>query len=550
MQRLHPELLDDFNPLLGRDANFHATLKARGLYNTFHFVLRLSPAVHRKLGSMPSGIVESSQVDLEGLEAFSTLLHETIHWWQHIGSTYGLMLSLTYPTQAHANYNHLRNLISQLGFQKSIRDLADKLPDEGLGTPSGLVNIIINNHYDVEAFRELTVMPKSAAKIAKNPLFENVGHAYQMAYANNLIVLSSVADTAFNVIPHPQRWSQPFDRLRDGKEDGFYYGSPIRVPPVGAYEIFEGQARMAQLQYLHFATEGSIDFADEIVARMLEGVYRTAFDCFLEAADLDHPKTIDDPTVALFLLICDVAINPGSGFPFPLIHFPSFVSDVDPGMRFIMLSRMIHLKCPHVARAIRNYSRAEYELVSQTLAEAMIEWPPLKVAEEFCRWADTREFQQLMNEYDTFNYSQGNIVPRVLLSHFLQFMRDKQRVPEYFCWPGPWMAGKRITQEAVILFDRHGALFVDKADDDSIFPRLRPDRVQGFLQETFDSFYAMNLTYDLTRQWITERGPFKYDYSWLSQSGSYEDIEGFATRAFKSVYGVNPKEAVLIKIDV
>jgi hypothetical protein len=133
MERLRPELLDDFNPLVGADANFRATLKGRGLYNTFHFVLRLSPAVHQKLGTLPNGIVTSEEIDLEGLEAFSTFLHETIHWWQHVGSTYGLMLSLTYPTQAHGNYNHLRNLIQQVGLKKSIRELAETLPGGGQG---------------------------------------------------------------------------------------------------------------------------------------------------------------------------------------------------------------------------------------------------------------------------------------------------------------------------------------------------------------------------------------------------------------------------------
>lgn len=152
----HPELLDDFHPLASQGL-FAATLKGHGLYSTFEFVLRLSPAVHRKLASMPNGIVNSGMIDLEGLQAFSTYLHETIHWWQHVGSTYGLMLSMTYPVQSHANYDYLKSLISSVGFKKSVRQLAYILPRGGYGTPSGLVNIIINNHFDMEAFRGLTI---------------------------------------------------------------------------------------------------------------------------------------------------------------------------------------------------------------------------------------------------------------------------------------------------------------------------------------------------------------------------------------------------------
>jgi hypothetical protein len=98
---VHPHLLYDCAPL--DEGAFQATVKGHGLYNTFQFVLRLSPAVHRKLASLPNGIIKSGMVDLEGIEAFSTYLHETVHWWQHIGSTYGLMLSMTYAGSLASN---------------------------------------------------------------------------------------------------------------------------------------------------------------------------------------------------------------------------------------------------------------------------------------------------------------------------------------------------------------------------------------------------------------------------------------------------------------
>ncbi len=95
--KLDPELLRSMN-LVGGDSTFAATLEAHGLFNTFQFVLRLSPQVHRRLVETSRGILTSADIGFEGAQAFSTYLHETIHWWQHIGSTYGLMLSLSYPT--------------------------------------------------------------------------------------------------------------------------------------------------------------------------------------------------------------------------------------------------------------------------------------------------------------------------------------------------------------------------------------------------------------------------------------------------------------------
>lgn len=546
VHRLHPELLDDFNPL-NSQGRFNATLKAHGLYNTFQFVLRLSPAVHSKLASMPGGIVNSGVIDLEGIEAFSTYFHETIHWWQHIGSTYGLMMSITYPAQAHANYDHLKGLVARVGFKKSIRSLAESLPSGGLGTPRGLANTVINNHFDMDSFRGLTVSPLSAEEIVQNPLFENLGHSFQIAYGNIISLLSSVSDRGFNIIPHPKAWSEPFSVLREEKEEGYYYGSPISLYPIGAYEIFEGQARMAQLQYLHFATGGNLGMEAAEEGQMFKGVYGKAFFAFLELAELEKPPSIDHPTIALFLLLCDIAINPGAGFPFPLIHYRTFIRDVDPGARFVSLCRIARLKCPEVLDCIRHYSREEYEDASQKLTDALIEQPPLKIAHEFSRWIKTSEFQPLMAEHESFKFQKGNVAVRILFSHFLDYMRDKLAHPEIFCWPGAWMAGDRVSSVAERLFDRHGALFVDKEDDDGIYPRLASGRKESDVQEVFDDFYANNVIFDLTRQWVTEPGPFRFNFRWLSEKGSDQEIQDFAERCFESVYGVRPATVSVLK---
>lgn len=546
MNSLSPHLLTDHVSLLSANGNFGATTEAHGLYNTFQFVLRLSPLVHRKLASLPSGIINSGDTDLEGVQAFSTYLHETIHWWQHIGSTYGLMLSMTYPTQAHANHGHLKSLLADVGFKKSIRQLAGMLPGGGLGTPAGTANIVINNHFDMEAFRGLTVSPTSAEKIVQDPQFESLGHAYQIACGNIVSLLSSVSDRRFNVIPHPKEWSAPFRKLREEKEEGYYYGSPVTLYPIGAYEIFEGQARVAQLQYLHFSTGGLLDMGAAVQSGMFDGVYGKAFTTFLQLTNLEWPNSLDHPTIALFLLVCDLAINPGGGFPFPLVQFPTFIRDIEPGARFVTLSTIARLQHPEVFGLIHNYSRDEYEAVSQKLCAAIIESPPLDIARELRRWCELPEFHQLMEEHRTFKFDKGNIVVRILFSHFLAFMCDKYERPEFFCWPGAWMAGKRLSEDAAFLFDRHGALFVDKEEDDGVFPRLAAGRTESAVQEAFDDFYAHNVVFNLTRQWITTPGPFQYDFRWLSQRGTDREIRAFCERSFQSLYGVNPSSVSLI----
>jgi len=174
-----PLLFSRDNP---QGPTFNAVTNAHGLYNTFQFALRLSPEVHRLLGEVKPGVTTSGQTGFDHAQAFSTLLHETVHWWQHIGSTYGLMLNLTYPVQLHGNYNQLRELVTKVGFKKDIRTLASTMPGpKGYGTVVGLANIIINNHFDFGAFRGLTLSRATLKQTGDDPMFECVGHAREPA---------------------------------------------------------------------------------------------------------------------------------------------------------------------------------------------------------------------------------------------------------------------------------------------------------------------------------------------------------------------------------
>ena len=542
------KLSDEVRKLVKSPGDMYATVNARGLYNTFQFVLRLSPEVHKRLAALPNGIVSAKEVDFEGVSAFSTYLHETIHWWQHVGSTYGLMLSLSHPTETQGNYQHLKNLIVQSGFQKSIRILIETIGGpKGPGTLQGLANTIVNNSFDISSFRGLTLGPQSARAVIGDPLFECVGHSYEIAYGNNVLLLGGTADPEHRFIPHPKYWEPGFGVLRAEKKEGFFYGSKVTLAPLGAYEIFEGQARFGQLQYLYFASGERITWEDARQLGLLQGVYIEAFEWFLKFSELPWPDSIDHPIVGLFLLVCDMAINPGAGFPFEPKFLETFISDTDPGRRFIDLSRIVFMKCAGVANRIRGYTRSEYEAVSSELAAALIIEPPLEIAEAVVNWIDrSATLQALMAEQASFNYSVINLVPRVLFSHFLAFAQDKLATPEFFCWPGAWMAGERVAAKATALFDRHGALFVDKEDNDGIFPRLYPHRDESQVQNTFDGFYASNVTYHMTRQWIMAPGAFVYNYRWLSETGSQAELKGFVDRQFEGVYGVLPDQVQLL----
>lgn len=99
---------------------FPAELNAHGSYSTERFVLRLSPKVHSILATVgEEDFLPLEQVKPEVLQAYSTFIHETIHWWQHKGSTSGLILSLQYPSIAYNNSHDIRQILQETGPKKS-----------------------------------------------------------------------------------------------------------------------------------------------------------------------------------------------------------------------------------------------------------------------------------------------------------------------------------------------------------------------------------------------------------------------------------------------
>lgn len=547
--QLIPELLSA--KLTASMPAFAATIEAHGLYNTNQFVLRLSPLIHQTLAGLEPGITANDKVGLDGAQAMSTYLHETIHWWQHIGSTYGFIFGINYPVQAHAAFNNLKTIVSGDGFKKSITEQGEMLSARGptgWGTLAGTSNMIVNNHFDLEVFRLFTLGPKGVHTLSNNPQLESVGHALHMTYGLTVDVLAASVDEGYNALPDFKQWKSGFEELRNSKVKGHYFGSPLELWPLGSHEIFEGQARFSQIQYLSHACGHKLNWNAYASLGMLDGVYVSAFQHFLEMVEAEWPEYVDDPLVSLFLLVCDLAINPGSGFPVTdAPNFVTFIEDVNPGTRFTKFCRLIAKNFPTIKSAINQHSREEYVELTSELAQANRDFPPLLVSELCSDWFSSKgPLSHLRREYEAYSFGPKNYVIRHLFAHFLAFKEDKFKFPEFFCWPGAHMAGENLSNRSKKLFEKHQALFVDKEHDDSVFPRMQEGRTEEDVDEVFQNFYGHNVIYDLVRQWIIEPGPFKYDINWLKANAKKEEQKIFMRRQFQSAFGVDPEDAEII----
>lgn len=548
--RLHgidASLTEPMSDAITAPDEFAAILNARGLYSTTQFVLRLSPKIHDLVDAITNGTTEGHDTD-ELLSAYSTYLHETVHWWQHVGSTSGLILSLCYPAQCLANMEHLRAAVREIGPKKSLKTWAENaLRAETPATDPGLVaaNLAVNNTIDTEFYKVLTVTPMRAERLFDDPYFESVGHSYGVAYSNTLHALVDSCGFTAGTLPDPNEWNDPLDRLRETRHEGFYHGSPIRRARVGLLDIFEGQARFNQLQFL-LAAGGPADCAHYHAAGYFKGVYVAAFEEFRRLTQLDWPERIDDPLISLFLLICDLAINPTRGFPFPLNAPEDIIIDIDPGARFTRLCGVV-ADDRSLATVITSRSLDEYVEVASALTKPCGYDHPMAALEAIVDMIDTDEgAADLMREWETWRYSPANQPIRVMVANFLNLCRDKYEHPEFFCWPGAYTAGSAMSATYSDIFAQNLSLFSDRSDNDGIFPRAVPGRDQEAIQETLNVFFGATLLYNLTRQWILEDGAFDYDFYWLTGRRDNDALIAWAKTMFEAAFGANPDDFELV----
>jgi hypothetical protein len=546
---LNPELLEPEELTLDVPTEFAASLNARGLYSTIHFVVRLSPKIHRLLGMLPDGVHARSDVDAETAQAFSTYLHETVHWWQHIGSTAGLMLSLAYPAQAHQNIDDLRTVLRLIGPKKSLLLWAENAARDGMTDNEPVLssaNIAVNNAIDAEFYKLITLNPAAVAGISTNRYFESVGHCYCIAYSHAIGLISATVDREQKRFSDAG-WDEGLRQARDSQVEGFVYRGAVRVAPLGLRALFEGQARFLQLQYLTFGVSDPPTCRELRANNCFRGIYGEAFEAFLKITGASWPEKVHDPIVGLFLLVIDLAINPTMGFPFDIESFENFIIDVDPGIRFLRLAQAARDR-PDLLSAITDYTRDKYLEVSEILTEACGYEHPVAALQEVANWAtDLPGVAEIMTEKETFDYKPVNLVVRVLFSYFVSFYTDKLRHPEFFCWTGAWMAGSRVGENSLQLFQHYQPLFSDKADDEGIFARKLPGKEEDRLTKTLSIFYGNIVGYDLTRQWILKEGAFTYDYDWLSQTHSAGKVTQWAKELFHRLYGVSPDDFYILR---
>jgi hypothetical protein len=540
-----PDLSPDEHDGWGLQPEIDTLYEVRGSYNPMQFVVHLHPDIQQTLASVRKGVYRNGGITGDVVLAFSTSFHETIHWWQHIGSTLGLMLSLSYPAQSHVNHEHLRTIVEGIGPTKSLRTLQLS----GRTVPHRiefLLNIVLNNFHDIEYCRRIALNPKAAPTITRDRYFEALGHGYHITWSSVIDRISALADPMFHSLPDIRRWPSAFLDLRDRRVEGYYHPSRTVLMRCGALDIFEAQARFSQLHYLHFGSGRTLTWEHFDYMGMLTPRYTDAFNAFLDTFEEQWPESPDHPIVALFLLICDMAMNPAEGFPFDISSFDTFVEDVDPGIRFFRLSAAARDNKTETLQALTRggYTRDAYLDASHVLAQAL-DWPdPIEICRTVTTWpAESAGFAELAAQDATFRFPENDLPIRLFIARFVAFQRDKLANPQFFVWPGVHAAlpdGSGLTDDELLrLYGEHEPLFI-RVPKGSVQPAVIAGRATDDINQMFTTFYVWNLYYNLVWQWHVQDGPFVFDFTWLLPNWSAEGMERWASAILSQAFGCLP----------
>ncbi|MBC5992424.1 hypothetical protein [Pontibacter cellulosilyticus] len=480
----------------------------KGSYSTMQFALRLRKDIRD---------AQFSDFLPEQLQAKSTVLHENIHWWQHMGSNFGFLFSLSYPAFIHYSLNEIREVVKDnILFKSLLKFDKEYFEKNGIADLANL-NVVINNYYDIEYAKLFALSNQNILKLNEDRrFFLNIGHCYHIFWVATVHTLSDSIDKDYNFLPPTNSWSKEFQRLGEEKVVGFYVDSPLQLTQVGIKAIYEGQAIFNQAQYLTGTLNRDLTYSDFVNRGMFYGIYTEAFDLYIKITGYSRPENLLDPIVGLFLLICDMAINPNNGFPLDIYDFENFITKNDPGIRFTLICKEVSKKAEYYRDRISQYSKEEYVLLSKELATSIGCACSYESISEVLKWREQDIVKEILKEEDQADYTLINLPIRLLFSKYLRFQEDKLEHPNILCWAGYHLSnlgGEFDTANTLYL--KHHAIFMDD-DSGEIKATIINGKPKDKLLKSFNNFYAHNILYDLVLKWVTEEGEFKFDYKWLA----------------------------------
>jgi hypothetical protein len=507
-----------------------------GIFDPMNLVCKLDASISEPL--QREGLIHETNKRSPEAFAFATLLHETVHWWQYVGTSSGIIAALTIPLQTHVIRQPLLELVQGEIPQKPIHWEVFKNPKRQDPLRS-LVNRIVNNWMDIEFSYALLDDPKHAPTLCNDDFFDSIGHSHSVHLANAWLLLTSTFDQDVSA-DRLEAWATEFGKLRERRVRGYYRGSPAVLPPLGALHIREGQARISELQYRALACGETWEDFERL--GLLRNEYRLAFDTFLKVLGINRP---DDPlsnVVDIFCLLCDIALNPSVGYPDDIVDFQSFAFDINPGVRFLTACNVLRAK-PNLIESLKYNNKQDYDRICAEICHPIGWKTPIEVAASIVRWfRDMRGTGEILTEAISGECKPENLSVRFVCGRHLLLLHDKIERPDFFCWPAhhmTFMLRQDKHEDEIIrsLLVKNHPIFVTRGLNTAVGVHKGTGWTDAVGARLLATYFRWQLHYDLIRQWVSESGAFNYDYSWLDPTKTPSEYERWLTNGFSELFG-------------
>lgn len=517
-----------------------------GRFDPLLSVVQLSPAVSEALGTQDGALpnIGCEAAGSIGTRAYATSLHETIHWWQHIGSSVGLLSGLTTAAQAALCIKYMA-------------DLGQEAPKPLVGAlQAGRFRPATEDHPAWKAalcYRELElgntflVSPQHALfRVQRDPfLYESIGASICMHAKGAVWYIGRLIDPGGRSLASADSWLELYARsVKDRRL--LFEENEVAMIPIGGIDVFEGQARLSELQYFCRSVE-SHTISDLRQMGLIAGVYAKCFDYFLKTLEVSEPASVVSPEILLFLLVCDFALNPSAGYPCAVPEDLDLLQDNHPGLRFAVMCNTARSRREELLSELKVASAASYRRAAAILAEPLGWQSPQSVAENVVSaFSRSSQGALLLDQRDRGDFGAQDVPARFILSEHFLFSEAKANCPHFFCWPGMFLTGSHL-DNADELLGLQELLAMTSPPFLATSPAAGVDSVAIFGLSTIQArvvanrYFQTQATVDLFRQWIAHfnqfpTNQFLYDYSWkpnLTQT----DIDNLKL-SFFSTFGV------------
>jgi len=326
-------------------------------------------------------------------------------------------------------------------------------------------------------------------------------------------------DDEQNIFPNSDsQWEWKYDDV-NGEVPNFIYGEPSYLPNIGLKHISEGQARFFELVFLNDTI--GLDWEEFEDKNLLGKDYMEAFELFLEVTDQSRPKSINSRLVHIFLVICDIALNPSIGFIDEIEDFRKLCYDFHPGWRFIRATQAL-AKNYNFFDKISNFDNDDYNHISN-LISLICGWKSLgKVFSDINYMGNALRNNDSLSQESKFEVRYGLELPiSVIVNRFFKFVKRKSESSIRYCWfnkntyPSEYLPSKYAY--AQYLTDSEAPIHCSFEGLNSPIKFIPPDEYKiNHSSEKIQNFYFQHanalIIHDIYRQIIAGNGSINYNY--------------------------------------